>query len=62
MLADGTEIAGRSIASNVEPSLLYLSLVEQQHLEADFRERIVHLSGVDRADARGKVEVCRDEF
>ena len=40
VLADGTEIAARSIASNVEPSLLYLSLVEPEHLEDDFRGRI----------------------
>jgi len=40
VLTDGTEIDARGIASNVEPSLLYMRLVEQEHLEAEFRERI----------------------
>ena len=40
VLADGTEIEARAIASNVEPSLLYLKLVEREALKSDFRDRI----------------------
>jgi len=40
VLADGTQIEARTIASNVEPSLLYLHLVEQDALDEDFRARM----------------------
>ena len=40
VLADGSEIEARTIASNVEPSLLYLELVEREALDSDFRERM----------------------
>ena len=40
VLTDGTEIEARSVASNVEPSLLYLHLVEPGALEEDFRARM----------------------
>lgn len=40
VLRDGTEIEARSIASNVEPSLLYLDLIESDALNTDFRARM----------------------
>ena len=40
VLADGTEIEARSVASNVEPSLLYLRLIEREALDEDFRARM----------------------
>jgi phytoene dehydrogenase-like protein len=40
VLANGDEIDARSVASNVNPKLLYLSLIEAADLEADFRARM----------------------
>jgi phytoene dehydrogenase-like protein len=39
-LADGTEVAARSVVANVDPKLLYLKLVDSSLLDADFRRRI----------------------
>jgi phytoene dehydrogenase-like protein len=39
-LADGSEIAARSVAAGVNPKLLYLRLVEPQALAPEFRSRI----------------------
>jgi phytoene dehydrogenase-like protein len=41
-LADGTEIKARAIAANVNPKLLFRDLLEPQHVEADFLERMRH--------------------
>ncbi len=40
VLADGTEIAARSVVSNLNPKLLYLNLIEAGELDADFLARI----------------------
>ena len=40
VLRDGREIAGRAVAANVNPKLLFLDLVEPQHVEPDFLERM----------------------
>ena len=40
VLAGGEEVEARSVAANVDPKLLYLHLVESEHLESDFRSRI----------------------
>ena len=40
VLAGGEEVEARSVAASVDPKLLYLRLVESEHLEADFRARI----------------------
>jgi phytoene dehydrogenase-like protein len=39
-LADGTEIAAKSVIANVNPKLLYLQMVEPSALDPDFRRRI----------------------
>jgi phytoene dehydrogenase-like protein len=39
-LADGTEIAAQCVVSNVNPKLLYLSLIDAAALDVDFRQRI----------------------
>jgi len=39
-LSDGTQIHARSVASNVEPSRLYLHLIEPNGLDEDFRARM----------------------
>ncbi len=39
-LADGRELAARTIAANVNPKLLFLTMVEASLLERDFRERM----------------------
>jgi phytoene dehydrogenase-like protein len=39
-LADGREIAARTIAANVDPKLLFLKMVDAALLERDFRERM----------------------
>ena len=39
-LKDGRSISCRAVAANVNPKLLYLSLVEPQHLPLEFRERM----------------------
>jgi phytoene dehydrogenase-like protein len=40
VLKDGREIAARAVAANVNPKLLFLDLVEPQHVEPDFLERM----------------------
>jgi phytoene dehydrogenase-like protein len=40
VLRDGREIAGRAIAANVNPKLLFLDLIEPQHVEPEFRDRM----------------------
>ena len=40
LLRDGREIAGRAVAANVNPKLLFLELVEPQQVEPDFLERM----------------------
>jgi phytoene dehydrogenase-like protein len=40
VLADGREVAGRAIVANVNPKLLFLSMVDASLLERDFRERM----------------------
>jgi len=39
-LADGTELAARAVAANVDPKLLYLRLVEASELAPEFRARM----------------------
>jgi phytoene dehydrogenase-like protein len=39
-LADGREVAARTIAANVNPKLLFLDMVDAALLERDFRERM----------------------
>jgi phytoene dehydrogenase-like protein len=39
-LADGTEIAAARVVANVDPKLLYLRLIDESSLDADFRRRI----------------------
>jgi phytoene dehydrogenase-like protein len=40
VLADGREVAGRAIVANVNPKLLFLTLVDPGTLARDFRERM----------------------
>jgi phytoene dehydrogenase-like protein len=40
VLEDGREIHARAVAANVNPKLLFLDLVEPQHVESDFLERM----------------------
>ena len=40
VLADGMEVAGRAIVANVNPKLLYLQMVEERALPAEFVERM----------------------
>jgi phytoene dehydrogenase-like protein len=40
VLKNGREIAGRAVAANVNPKLLFLDLIEPQHVEPDFLERM----------------------
>jgi phytoene dehydrogenase-like protein len=40
LLEDGREIAGRAIAANVGPKLLFLKLLDGSLLDRDFRERM----------------------
>ncbi len=40
VLRDGREIRGRAVAANVNPKLLFLDLIEPQHLEPDFLDRM----------------------
>src|SRR5471030_1635686 len=40
VLTDGREIAARAVAANVNPKLLFLDLIEPQHVEPDFLERM----------------------
>ena len=40
VLKDGREIAGRAVAANVNPKLLFLDLIEPQHVEPDFLDRM----------------------
>jgi phytoene dehydrogenase-like protein len=40
VLKDGREIAARCVVGNVNPRLLYLDMLEPQHVDADFRERM----------------------
>ena len=40
LLRDGREIAGRAVAANVNPKLLFLDLIEQRHVDPDFLERM----------------------
>jgi phytoene dehydrogenase-like protein len=40
VLKDGREIAARAVAANVNPKLLFLDLVDPQHVEPDFLERM----------------------
>jgi len=40
VLANGDELEARLVAANVGPKLLYLKLVEAQHLDAEMRARI----------------------
>jgi phytoene dehydrogenase-like protein len=40
LLEDGREIAGRAIAANVNPKLLFLKMVDAALLKRDFRERM----------------------
>ena len=40
ILGDGREIAGRAVAANVNPKMLFLDLVEPQHIEPDFLARM----------------------
>ena len=40
VLADGTEIAARAIVSNLNPRLLYLKLIDERELDADFVTRL----------------------
>jgi phytoene dehydrogenase-like protein len=39
-LADGREIVARAVAANVNPKLLFLDLIEPQHVDADFLQRM----------------------
>jgi phytoene dehydrogenase-like protein len=39
-LADGREVAARTIAANVDPKLLFLKMVDASLLKRDFRERM----------------------
>lgn len=41
-LADGRHIAARAVAANVNPKLLFGSLVDEAHLDADFARRMRH--------------------
>ena len=40
VLADGNEVASRRVVANVNPKLLYLSMIDASTLDADFRRRI----------------------
>ncbi len=40
VLRDGREIAGRTVAANVNPKLLFLDLIEPGHVEPDFLDRM----------------------
>jgi phytoene dehydrogenase-like protein len=40
VLADGTEIAARCVVSNLNPRLLYLDLIDESELDADFFARM----------------------
>jgi phytoene dehydrogenase-like protein len=40
VLKDGREITARAVAANVNPKLLFLDLIEPQHIEPDFLERM----------------------
>ena len=40
VLRDGREIAGRTVAANVNPKLLFLDLIEPGHIEPDFLDRM----------------------
>ena len=40
VLADGTEVEARCIVSNLNPKLLYLELIDERELDADFVARI----------------------
>jgi phytoene dehydrogenase-like protein len=40
VLQDGREIAARCVVGNVNPKLLYLDMLEAEHVDADFRERM----------------------
>ena len=40
VLKDGREIPGRAVAANVNPKLLFLDLIEPQHVEPDFLDRM----------------------
>ena len=40
VLRDGREIAGRTVAANVNPKLLFLDLIEPDHIEPDFLDRM----------------------
>jgi phytoene dehydrogenase-like protein len=40
VLENGTEIAARCVIANVNPKLLYLDMVEPQHLDAEFLARM----------------------
>ena len=40
LLADGREFAGRAIAANVNPKLLFLKMVDASLLDREFRERM----------------------
>ncbi|MFH1604605.1 MAG: NAD(P)/FAD-dependent oxidoreductase [Pseudomonadota bacterium] len=40
VLRDGREIAGRTVAANVNPRMLFLDLVEPREVEPDFLDRI----------------------
>ncbi len=40
ILRDGREIAGRTVAANVNPKLLFLDLIEPGHIEPDFLDRM----------------------
>ena len=40
VLADGTQIEGRCVVSNLNPKLLYLKLIDERALDADFVSRI----------------------
>ena len=40
VLADGSEIAARCVISNLNPKLLYLKLIDERELDADFVTRI----------------------
>ncbi len=40
LLQDGREIAARAVAANVDPKRLFLDLVEPQHVEPDFLDRM----------------------
>ena len=40
ILRDGREIAGRTVVANVNPKLLFLDLIEPEHVEPDFLDRM----------------------